>query len=146
MLKKISLVIVLAGLSSSCFASSPAAWEEFRKNVKSSCTKAMAPNMAIYKVDVDPEGTDSFGVAIATGTLNGEPGVVSQVCIFDKVTEKVEISSAFAANRDDTIDVNVGEQTNGTIVERSTSLDDCLDKANTTLDMNDCRTAFGGKK
>lgn len=133
MFKKISISILLSSLSFSCFASSPDAWEEFRANVKIACEAKIKKNFEITTIDIDPSGSDSYGIAIATGKEKGVNGVVSQVCIFDKVTEKVELGTVLQRAIDNSIDIDIGE---------NPQLDNCLDKAITSLDMNDCRTQY----
>lgn len=131
MLKKISLAILLSSFSFSSSASSPDAWEAFRVKVKANCEAKIKKHLDINTLDIDPYGSESYGVAIATGTIKGERGIFSQVCIFNKVTEKIELSSVLQRAIDNSIDINKGE---------NAPLDDCLDHAITSLEMNDCQT------
>jgi len=51
-------------------ASSPDAWDEFRQKVATNCVAlAVAGNFRAATARVDPFGTESYGVALITGTL-----------------------------------------------------------------------------
>lgn len=108
MIEKISLALVLFGLSLNSIASTPDAWEEFRLNVKTSCEMEIKKSVDIDTLKIDPYGTESFGVAIATGKSKETKENVSAVCIFDKVSEKVQVTSEFESTKNNTNNNNSG--------------------------------------
>lgn len=82
---------LLSGISTAQ-ASSADAWEEFQEAVRAKCTAA-ASGMTISDIQIDPHGSEKFGIAILTGTPQGSDQVSRTVCIFDKQTEEAEIGS-----------------------------------------------------
>jgi hypothetical protein len=73
-------------------ASSDDAWKTFRENVQTSCAKAVAGRLKDAKIDVDPFGSESYGVAIARGVSADAKAPRAIVCIFDKRSKAVETS------------------------------------------------------
>lgn len=75
-------------------ASSPAAWDEFRQKVETSCRDAAEGRMDVGAIRIDPFGTQSYGVAILTeaGSGGGE-----RVCVVDKQTGAAELSEPVEA-------------------------------------------------
>ncbi len=74
-------------------ASSPDAWDEFRQKVATNCVAlALAGDFKAATARVDPFGTESYGVALITGTLKQGVGLASVVCVMDKKTGKAELS------------------------------------------------------
>ncbi|HCC93124.1 hypothetical protein R4483_07385 [Acinetobacter baumannii] len=75
-------------------ASSEDAWSEFRKNVKHSCQALLnLPKKTPFKIEIDPFGSDRFGLAlITTGTGKNKE---RRMCVYDKQTKKVELGSPF---------------------------------------------------
>lgn len=72
-------------------ASSDDAWEQFRSDVKNSCTKASS-NFSINNISVDDFGTESYGFSIISGTVKGGSRIQQlRVCVFDKKSKKSEI-------------------------------------------------------
>ena len=86
----LALALVMGTLTSSCDASSPEAWEEFRGEVKAACL-ALAANLKNPSIQVDPFGTQSYGVAL----VKAEGDAATYVCVFDKVTKAAEFSLGF---------------------------------------------------
>jgi len=73
-------------------ASSPDAWEEFGINVKKACIKLAPPELKNPSIAVDEYGSESYGIAVLQGLQDGVP--VSYVCVYDKKSEKAELSGA----------------------------------------------------
>lgn len=80
-------------LASAAGASAPDAWAEFRTKVQAACLKAAAPHIPAAKAVVDPFGSESYGLAVVTGTPKGGKQAVMMVCVYDKRSGKVEIGS-----------------------------------------------------
>lgn len=73
-------------------ASSDAAWEAFRDEVRSSC--AALVDQGEVEIDVNPFGSDSYGAAILRVAHDGMPPEVS-LCIYDKRTGAAELTAPF---------------------------------------------------
>lgn len=72
------------------FAASDDAWAEFAVKVEQSCVTATSGMLENAKAVVDQFGSESYGLAIVTGTVaTGELAAV--VCVFDKQAETVQI-------------------------------------------------------
>lgn len=84
--------ILFVGLASVAQASSGDAWQEFREDVRTACL-AIAPAADNLLVEVSPFGSESYGAAIVYQQT--EAGMDRYVCIFDKQTQKAEITPAF---------------------------------------------------
>ena len=85
------VVLMMAARPSA--ASSPDAWDEFRQKVATNCVAlAVAGNFRAATAQVDPFGTESYGVALVTGTLKKGVGPASVICVMDKKTGKAELS------------------------------------------------------
>ncbi len=87
----IALALV-SGLSVA-HASSPDAWAEFVDNVRAKCVAAAGNRLAISHVQVDPYGSESYGIAILTGLPQGSDQVSQFVCLYNKRTEEVELGT-----------------------------------------------------
>lgn len=86
--------IVMAG---GALASSDDAWQEFRAQVRAGCAALVeAPEGAGVVVEVNPFGSESYGVALVTVGY-AEGGVDRMACIFDKKTGQAELTAAFTA-------------------------------------------------
>lgn len=72
------------------FASSDDAWAEFAAKVEESCVAATDGLLEDVEAVVDPFGSESYGLAIVTGTV-GNGQTAAMVCVFDKQAETVEI-------------------------------------------------------
>ena len=79
-------------LAPAAYASSEAAWEEFRAKVEESCAALVGDDA---QIDVNPFGSESYGVAMVT-TLQADATQEQMVCIFDKQSGVAEISAPFA--------------------------------------------------
>lgn len=87
-------VVALVGLALAgpAAATSPDAWQEFRQQVATNCAKlAMARDFQAVTVEVDPFGTQSYGVALVTGVLKKGLGPARAICVLDKKTGKAEL-------------------------------------------------------
>ena len=77
------------------FASSDAAWEEFRQDVGDRCAELVeAPEDADVAVEVNPFGSESHGAAIVTVTL-ADGGADRMICIYDKQDGSAELTAPF---------------------------------------------------
>jgi hypothetical protein len=72
-------------------ASSPDAWEAFRQEVAAACIAAAAPLVENAAADVDPFGSQSYGLALVHGKAKGGDSEIRAICVFDKETKAVEI-------------------------------------------------------
>ena len=88
-----ALVVLAAAMPGLAFASSDAAWEKFAKDVEQKCTDAAAETFRKPKVAVDPQGTESYGVAIVYGKLKAGKQAAAVICVMDKKTGKIELGS-----------------------------------------------------
>lgn len=86
----LALSAVAALAASSAAASSGDAWESFRAEVSQKCLAA-ATSLEKASAVVDPFGSESFGLALVTGTPKGADTAVTQICVFDKQKKTVEL-------------------------------------------------------
>lgn len=80
--------------TTSLSASSDAAWEQFRDDVRSSCVALV--EQGEVEVDVNPFGSDSYGAAILRISHAGLPPDMV-LCIYDKQTGAAELTAPFPA-------------------------------------------------
>ena len=92
-------VLAFITLTSSAFASSSDAWDEFAKDVAAKCTALAEGRIEEPKVVVDPFGTESYGVAILTGKAVGADATVSSICVYDKKSQSAEIGGELPADQ-----------------------------------------------
>lgn len=78
-------------------ASSPEAWEEFQNDVRDTCIAASQGIMQVMRVEVDPEGSESYGFAVLFGFQSGDPRQRLLVCAYNKREQTAEISTLFDA-------------------------------------------------
>ncbi len=83
--------LILLGSISQISASAPDAWEDFSKDVRAKMDKAVKPKFGSYGLVVEPNGTESYGVAIATGTSVQDNKPLTIIGIYNKRTKKLEI-------------------------------------------------------
>ena len=80
---------------SSALASSEAAWAAFADDVRAACLAAAEGGLFQSAVAVvDPNGTQSYGVALLRGKPKTGKGGITAICVYDKATKKVELSAA----------------------------------------------------
>ena len=73
-------------------ASPPDAWAEFRQKVATKCIAlALAGDYEKAKAEVDPFGTQTYGVALVSGSLKKGLGEASAICVMDKKTGTAEL-------------------------------------------------------
>lgn len=78
--------------AASAFASSEDAWKAFAADVEAKCRKEISSVLKNPKIDVDPFGSPSYGVAIGRGVVKGGDSRKAIVCIYDKKSKTVEMS------------------------------------------------------
>jgi hypothetical protein len=88
-------IVAFCVATAPALASSEDAWKELRAKVSKSCEKAVAGRLEKAQIDVDPFGSDSYGVAIARGVSTDAKAPRVIVCVFDKRSGKVEASGEF---------------------------------------------------
>ena len=86
-------LVCLACLASPAVASSEDAWVEFRTAVGAACL-ALVKDPGTVSIEVNPFGTQTYGVAIVT--LRSDAGKDRMVCVYDKATRKAELSASFS--------------------------------------------------
>lgn len=74
-------------------ASSDEAWAAFRMRVETAC-RALLTGPGTAAVEVNPFGSERYGVALATVT--GEAGTERLACVYDKATGAAELTAPFA--------------------------------------------------
>ena len=75
----------------SAAASSDDAWKAFAVDVETKCRKEISKVLRNPKIDVDPFGSSSYGLAIGRGMVIGGKSRKAIVCIYDKKSKTVEI-------------------------------------------------------
>ncbi|WBU61497.1 hypothetical protein [Paracoccus albus] len=84
-----------AGASVPAFSSSEDAWAEFRATVETACAELVqAPESAGTEIEVNPFGSETYGVALISVTLD-DGAVDRMVCIYDKQAKTAEITAPF---------------------------------------------------
>ena len=83
------------GAAVPALSSSGDAWTEFRSAVETECAALVeAPEGASTEIEVNPFGSEKYGVALVTVTL--EDGTADRmVCIYDKQAETAELTAPF---------------------------------------------------
>jgi hypothetical protein len=79
------------------FASSPDAWDAFRQEVAAACIAAAARLIENAAADVDPFGSESYGLALVHGKAKGSDSEIRAICVFDKKTKAVELGGGLPA-------------------------------------------------
>ncbi len=85
--------LVLSILAGPALASSGDAWDQFRADVGAACL-ALVQGPGTATVEVNPFGSDSYGVAMVT--LSSGAGRDRMICIHDKASKMAEISAPFS--------------------------------------------------
>lgn len=80
-------------------ASSPQAWEEFRRDVESACRAASETHLGDAQIVVDPFGSQSYGLALLTGPSLEDGSPQSLICVYDKASRTVEVGGVLALER-----------------------------------------------
>ena len=90
MLKYVTAMTIALLGALPALAASGDAWAEFAAKVDDSCVTATSGILENAKAVVDPFGSESYGLAIVTGTVTaGQTAAI--VCVFDKQAETVQI-------------------------------------------------------
>ena len=84
--------LVLSILAGPALASSGDAWDEFRADVGAACL-ALVQGPGTATVEVNPFGSDSYGVAVVT--LSSGAGTDRMICVYDKARKTAELSAPF---------------------------------------------------
>jgi hypothetical protein len=90
---KISLGIVIGlGMIAPASASSGDAWQAMRDKLRAGCaSKATSISLERIEINVDPFGSQSYGVAVLTKRGGRKRQIVAYVCVMDKKTGAFEI-------------------------------------------------------
>lgn len=87
-------VIALGAAGYVAVASPPDAWAEFRQKVATKCIAlALAGDYEKARAEVDPFGTQTYGVALVSGSLKKGLGEASAICVMDKKTGAAELGA-----------------------------------------------------
>jgi len=84
--------LVLSILAGPALASSGDAWDQFRADVGAACL-ALVQGPGTATVEVNPFGSDSYGVALVT--LASGAGKDRMICVYDKASKTAELSAPF---------------------------------------------------
>ena len=84
--------LVLSILAGPALASSGDAWDQFRADVGAACL-ALVQGPGTTVVEVNPFGSDSYGVAVVT--LASGAGTDRMICVYDKASKTAELSAPF---------------------------------------------------
>ncbi|MEH6689992.1 MAG: hypothetical protein V7774_02270 [Pseudorhizobium pelagicum] len=93
------LAAALALCAGTAEASSDDAWAAFAQTVETKCLAAAKDMLDAPRAVVDPFGSESYGLAIVTGTAKGTTTEVSHICVMDKQTEAAELGSELGTDR-----------------------------------------------
>ena len=86
--------ILLTALTLPAHASSDAAWDEMRERLALGC-EALLPESAEAAIDVNPFGSERYGLALAIVTY--ADGTTERLaCIMDKQSGEIELTGPFA--------------------------------------------------
>ena len=73
-------------------ASSPAAWDSFRADIRAKCVAAGKRHLLTQvKAEVDPFGSESYGLAIVSGLDAHSPTRSRFICVVGKRSGKAEL-------------------------------------------------------
>jgi hypothetical protein len=77
-------------------ASSGDAWQAMRDKLRAGClSEATAMGLGRIEINVDPFGSQSYGVAVLTKRGGGRKQNLAYVCVMDKKTGAFEIGGEF---------------------------------------------------
>ena len=91
-----SLAIIACVAPGPTIASSPDAWEDFRKDVRAKCLAAAGKELFHPQIQVDPFGSKSYGVALISALPKGGAKRVLLICVYNKQTKAVELGGEMA--------------------------------------------------
>jgi hypothetical protein len=84
--------VIGLGMLAPASASSGDAWQAMRDKLRTGClSEARAMGLGRIEINVDPFGSQSYGVAVLTKRGGGRKHNLAYVCIMDKKTGAFEI-------------------------------------------------------
>ena len=88
--------LAVGAVFSSALVSSDSASAAFADDVASAACLAAVEGGLFQSAtaQVDPNGTQSYGVALLRGKPKTGKGTIAAICVYDKATKKVEVSGA----------------------------------------------------
>ncbi|MGP9805338.1 hypothetical protein [Paracoccus sp. NSM] len=87
------LAVLLTALALPAHASTEAAWDEMRDRLAQGC-EALLPAAAEAVIEVNPFGSETYGVAVVT--LTDPQGATERMaCIMDKASGEIELTAPF---------------------------------------------------
>lgn len=92
----LSATLLAALVAGAAHGDSPESWDSFRAEMDATC-RALATAQAgkgEAAVEVNPFGSESYGVALVT--LTTPSGTDRMACVLDKRTRRAELTAAFA--------------------------------------------------
>jgi hypothetical protein len=92
-----TMIATSVAATTAALAASPDAWDTFRQEVAAACIAAAAPLIENAAVDVDPFGSQSYGLALVHGKAKGGDSEIRSICVFDKKTKAVELGGELPA-------------------------------------------------
>jgi hypothetical protein len=84
--------LVLSILAGPALASSGDAWDQVRAEVGAACL-ALVQGPGTATIEVNPFGSDSYGVALVTQSSGA--GTDRMICVYDKARKTAELSTPF---------------------------------------------------
>ena len=87
-------LVVAATTAGSLLAASDDAWEEFRKDVSAKMESAIAGKFTSHSLFIEPFGSESYGLAIASGVGSEDRRPLTVIGIYQKKTMTLEIIEA----------------------------------------------------
>ena len=86
--------LLLSPLAGPALGDGDASWEAFRAKVETACRALVeAPEGADVAVEVNPFGSESYGVALVRVTASYGPDLMA--CVMSKATGEAELTAAF---------------------------------------------------
>lgn len=77
-------------------ASTDDAWAAMHADIKDKCI-ALAPPGASHKIEINPFGSERFGAAIVTTTMQ-DGSAERAICIYEKQSQTAEMTAPFGAD------------------------------------------------
>lgn len=96
---RVVLAVMVASLAGSgaALAASDAAWEEFRTDVTAKCLAAGEGPFDEAVADVDPFGSERYGLALLHGKAKGADAEIRVICVYDKQAKTAEVGGELPA-------------------------------------------------
>ncbi len=94
----LAIHLIVAAAATTALAATEDAWEAFRADVEVKCLAAASELFASATAEVDPFGSESYGLALISGPARGaEETTIRAICVYDKAAETVEIGGELPA-------------------------------------------------